>query len=509
MFKAKIIRSQVFVLCLYVSVIFVFYFLIPWIKGGTVYFFRWDEGPYLYIFKKIGETGYIPNELNYIGGIPNYIYPNLYLLLSSTLIFVSKSLNLMAASLILQGILFITLSVSALTLYKLVTLVSKNSLTSFLAGLFYIVLPIASYRLFYLHATFYANFVGMMFLLLFLFYLTKYRIEENKKTLLLSIFFYSLTLFTHQLVFMMATVILGIDFLIEVVTKRKLRAQIVEKFFFGSSAVLINLGYILRTPIFAKILSVLGIEKSSQFGQEVVVKSSAEALPQIVPNIILGISLVAVILIFVKRKKLLYGVSLFHVFIISPVLLSVLNINLPASFRYDSFYIITIPILLSYFLSLVKDINIKLIVATFVLVLFSLRISTITNGFSLDELTSLKTGLHELNCNNTVSYFRIAPWIPVLSNSSIYYAHVDIYNAHQDKSDQEMAMFSNEGDQNKRFSLMKEKKVDCIVYEKAILVVDNIRVKGWERWRYADLYPVSSSHYEDKNLVIFKFKNNT
>lgn len=501
----KFFSSQSFILISYISTIFLCYFLLPWIKDGTLYFFRWDEGPYLYIYKQLLLSGHIPSQLNYIGGFPNYIYPTLYMLLSSALLVISSSFSLEAASLVLQIILFGTLCMSALVMYKLVSLVSKNVQTAFLAGFFYIILPIASYRLFYLHATFYANFVGILFLLLFLYYLIKYRFESQKKLLALSILFYSATLFTHQLVFMMASIILGIDWFVQMIQQKKILQQLLEKTLFVVCAIMLNIGYILKTPIVQKILSILGIATYNQFGQEMVTKSSAQALPQIVPDIILWISLISIIFIILKKQQHLYVIAFFHAFLVSPLLLNRFNLHLPASFRYDTFYIITLPILVSYFFSLIHHAKTKILLLIFLIIIFIQQVSTITNGFSLDELHSLEKGLQTLQCKNTVSYFRIAPWIPVLSPSSIYYAHVDIYNAHQDKMNEAMLMFSYQEDLKKRLDMIHKRHVDCLVYEKNILIVDGIRVKGWEPTKYQTLHGVSKKQFEDKNLVIFKF----
>jgi hypothetical protein len=392
-------------------------------------------------------------------------------------------------------------------MYKLVYILVKNNRTAFLSGLFYIILPIISYRLFYLNATFYANFVGMTFLLLFQLYLYKYREQQKKAYVFTAMLFYAATLFTHQLVFMMATILLGLDFLTEVIFTRKLLQQIIEKALFIFIAIILNIGYILKTPIVEKVLHILGLVKTSEFGNEVTAKGGADLLPPIVPEFILGFSLIAIVLIFYCKQKKLYPIAIFHGFLISPIILNAINIHLPASFRYDSFYIITIPILISIFLSTIKKPYITFLSTVFLISIFVIQTAHITNGFSLSELGSLQKGLSILQCKNTVSYFRIAPWIPVLSDSTIYYAHVDIYNAHQDKMNEAMSMFLTNDSLKKRLSLMKQHRVNCMVYEKKIVIVDGIRVKGWEQWRYKDLYAVSTKVYEDKNITMFKIPN--
>lgn len=502
----KFIQSNLFVISIYSTLIFICYFLIPWIKEGTVYFFRSDEAAYLYIYKQITMSGFIPTELNYIGGIPNYIYPTLYLLLSILLTTANQTFNLLMGSISLQLILFFILTFSSLIIFKLVRLLSKQFVMPFFAGLFYIILPVISYRLFYSHATFYANFVGIFFLLLFLYYLTKYRFESQKKNLVLSIIFYSITLFTHQLVFLMSTIILGMDFFLRIFQKKNVFYELIEKAIFVISALILNLGYLIKTPLAQKALSILGIAHYEQFGREVVIKQSADALPTLIPDIVLVVSIISVLFIFLNKSyKSFYLIALFHVFIITSILLNYVDIHFPASFRYDTFYIVTLPIILSCFLNFFKKTKIKIFLLVFIVYLFSLGTSNVVNGFSPSEMHSLDVALNTLSCKNTVSYFRIAPWVPVLSNSSIYYAHVDIYNAHQDKMDEEMDMLSYQKELKDRLSLIKEKKVDCIIYEKNILVVDDIKVKGWEEWKYKNLYGVSSKHYEDNNLVVFKF----
>ncbi len=504
--KIKIINSNWFIITAYTALNFIFYFLLPWIQNRTIYFFRWDEATYFYIYQKIFETGFIPHQLNYIGGISNYIYPLLYLSLSTIFSLLNSPLDLQIASLVLQSVLFLTICISSLIIYKITWLMTSRSIIAFLAGLFYITLPILSYRLFYLNATFYANFIGILFLLLFFYYLLQFKKEQKISFLILSILFYSITLFTHQLVFMMASIILGIDFLIEVVVERRLFANIKEKVLYIMAALIFNLGYILKIPLFNKILSILHIAKYSEFGKEQVTKVSVGALPPLLPDIIIWASITAILIIFLKRKKSLYRIALFHAFLVSPIFLSKLNIYPPAYFRYDSFYIITVPILLSYLISLINRIRLQILVIALIISYFTIRTSSILNGFYFNELSSLGIGLKSLNCSNTVSYFRIAPWIPVVSNSTNYFAEVDIYNDHADKMAKDLTMMSSQVDMKQRISMIKKEKIDCIIYEKNILIVDGFRIKGWEKSRYSDLYNISKKHYEDNNLVVFKFK---
>jgi hypothetical protein len=401
--------------------------------------------------------------------------------------------------------LFLTLSLSAFFIFKIAELLSEKKILHFLSGFFYITLPILSYRLFYLNATFYANFIGILFLILFIYFLIKYKKERHSGFLVLSILFYSVTLFTHQLVFMMATIVLGIDFLKDLIFEKKFLRTIKEKSFYVISAGIINLGYILQIPLFSKILSILHLAHYNAFGTEQTTKVSENALPPLLPDIILWFSVIAALLVFIKKEKRLYVIALFHIFLFSPLILNIFNIYPPAYFRYDSFYIVTIPFLLSYFISLLQKVHLQITMIAIIITFFIIRTAEIKNGFYLTELNSLGKGLTSLDCSDTVSYFRIAPWIPVVSHSTNYFAEVDIYNDHADKMANDITMFSSQVNMKQRLALIKKEKVDCIVYEKNILIVDGFRIKGWEKYRYNDLYKVSKKHYEDNNLVVFKF----
>lgn len=509
--KKRLIPSFTLVLTvIYGVIIFFAYFFFPWLINRTIFLLRWDEAVYFFIHKSILATGFIPETLRYIGSIPNYIYPTLYMIMSALQIFPSPdSLDLKLASLALQTVLFFSLLVSSFMISRITGILFKNEITTFLSGILFLALPILSYRLFYLHATFYANFVAITFLLCFLYYLLLARTSGRKKYLILSAFFYGMTLFTHQLVFMMATILLGIDFFLQIspISIPAFVSQVREKTGFGIITVAINIGYLSRTPLYAKILSILGISQSAQFGEEMVVKESASALPPVIPEFFLILCVVSMLAILVSgRWKSARLFALFYLFLIGSVLLGTFGIHLPASFRYDTFYVIIVPILLSFFIThIIVSLSVRSVLLTFLFIVFASHTSHITNGFYLDELSSLQKGLGTLRCTNTVSYFRIAPWIPTLSDSTVYYAHVDIYNAHQDRMDESIRMFAPSEELSSRVALMRDKQVDCLVYEKNVLEIDGIRVKGWEPWRYENLYPLSTNQYEDANVVIFKF----
>lgn len=507
--KVKHNYSQIFLNpgLAYALLIFIFYFLIPWVKSGSVFLFRWDEAVYIFIAQEILKTGFIPSTLNYVGGFQNYIYPLLYLIITNFVVLTNTNI-LLISSIALQTTLFISLLIGATISKKIADLISPDRKLGLFTGIFYIALPVISSRLFYLHATFYANFVGISFMLMFIYYLLKYKKNKCVSSLILSILFYSITLFTHQLVFMMSTLFFTFFLIHELFKKRQLQRIFLEGIGFGLTALILNIGYLVNVPLSKKVLSLLGLVQYEEFGQEVVRKASADSLPILIPFIVLIICLLSSYVIITNSVYRKYRIfAFFFIFIVSSIELNKLGIHLPASFRYDSFYIIVTPLLLSVFVNFIVQFrSIKSMIISFIVFGFVLNSAAITNGFYKEELYSLQRGLLKLNCSNTVSYFRIAPWIPTLSSSNIYYAHVDIYNAHQDLMNESILMFSTSTDLTTRLLLMKEKKVDCLVYEKNILIQDNIRVKGWEKWRYESLYPVSIENYEDENLVIFKFR---
>jgi hypothetical protein len=487
--------------------IFIIYFVIPWIKNDTIYFYRSDESVYYYIERRADLSGTIPTTLNsYIGGIPNNNYPSLYLNLLNLLEIQNAHNNLHLESLALQLLMYVALLTSVLMIFKIAQLVFESDKTAIYSSILFVALPFISYRLFYAHATYYANFLGISLLLCFLYYLLKNRGDDkNASFLILSVIFYSSTLFTHQLVFYMATILLTIELTLRVVNKKYsfMKIYIIHIIF----ALIINAGYVSKTPIFSKILSIAGLSNNQQFGQEVAEKSSSSPLSTLLIPALMIITIIISFYILLKRRNK-KGADLFiffYLFLIFALLLQHIGIFLPASYRYDTFLIIPVPLLLSYFFSQKISNYVVITFTLFLLFILAKNSLRIVNNFTYSELTSANVGLNRLNCSNTVAYFRIAPWIPLVSKSSIYYSHSDIYNAHQDKLNNTIEMFSYKTPMENRINLIHQNHVNCILYEKNSLEQDGIRVKGWERWRYQDLYSASKETYEDKNLVVFKF----
>ena len=409
-----------------------------------------------------------------------------------------------------------SLIVGAIFVYKIALEILNNRIFAFFSSILTLILPFINYKLFYLHADLYDNFVSIILIWACMLYIYKYLKTENTKNLGISIIFLSAAALIHLYIAFISLILLSLIILLN--KKNCINKKIKILGILSLCSFIVISGYLIVAPILQKLLAVFNITQN---------KFSEAYSPHLINwddflNLITPIGFILRILLafyFVLNKEnqsireKIFPINLFCTILILFIILFKFSLTNLVGLKMDLLLILGLPFIIS--LTITKNkINIlnksmSLLLIFILVITFIINSVNILNGFSLDEINSVSTALNSNGCKITASQFRISSWVPFLSNSIVYYASADPFFSHSDKLDDVSKMLSSKFlNQSQRYDFAKEKKVDCFIYMKNSLIVDGYGFKGTAKNNYETLEDKNKFEvgYEDTNTILIKIK---
>jgi hypothetical protein len=502
-FKRRLWHSRVFILAFFASL--TLWSFIPIVMKGspTIHV---DEAYFFYIAGLSAESGFLQTQLPAYGS--SWVYPPVIPMIFTGFAFLISPLNLGIIDWIIMMEVFkhfmesIMIFLAGYLLYRLMRSIGFKQTESYFGMFAFIASPIIAYRLFYVHATYIANFLGIFFILYALFLLSENRGRGDIKSVLLLGMAFSGIVLSHTFSALAFTLAFFLPFAL---LSRKEDIWKAFPTLIGSIAVslAICLPFLLHLVFYGGDVGIGAINEGGSPDTSLIYTGvnwhnahsmlRLDFFIQILFPLALPLSAGAVLASFKKKdKKIIFPV-------LSLVLLVALSyswliggFSVIGNYRYPTFMIIPFSLLTGVFLHRVwlfistkkkrSGKTIFLIVCVSLILIGATYASGIVSAYQPDELGDLKELVEENGITGTIMTDpRFAPWIPLLiPEGKIAFAMTQIINPNESAMKSVWDMISPNVGTELKYNISKELSIDYVILNKNFGVVDGIRYKGFK-----------------------------